>query len=73
MSNERVVAFFTVIQCEATDDRNFAKKAVNWALRNIGKRSQGLNQADIEVAEEIGKIDSKAARRIASNVLRADR
>lgn len=62
--------FFPVIKLEATDDRNYVKKAVNWALRNIGKRNLNLNRAAIKTAEEIKKIDSKAARWIASDALR---
>jgi len=46
------------------------KKAVNWALRNIGKRNPNLNKAAIKVAREIQQIDSKASRWIASNAIR---
>jgi 3-methyladenine DNA glycosylase AlkD len=62
--------FFAAIVREAKDDRNFVKKAVNWALRNIGKRNQALNRKAIEVAKRIAKIDSRAARWIASDALR---
>ena len=54
----------------ATDERNFVKKAVNWALRQIGKRNRRLNELAIRTAEEIRRIDSKAARWIASDALR---
>jgi 3-methyladenine DNA glycosylase AlkD len=63
-------AFFPIIKREATDDRNFVKKAVNWALRNIGKRNESLNRRAIEVAEEIKQIDSRTARWIASDAIR---
>ena len=46
------------------------KKGVNWALRQIGKRNPRLRKLAIAKAEEIGKIDSKAARWIASDALR---
>jgi 3-methyladenine DNA glycosylase AlkD len=69
-TDDQFIAFFPAIQREAADDRNFVKKAVNWALRNIGKRNRDLNQAAIRVAREIGEIDSKSARWIASNALR---
>lgn len=46
------------------------KKAVNWALRNIGKRNLNLNKAAIDVTREIQQIDSKAARWIASDVIK---
>ena len=62
--------FFQLIKKSATDERNYVKKAVNWALRNIGKRNWFLNQRAIEVAREIQKIDSKAARWIAADALR---
>lgn len=54
----------------ACDNRNFVKKAVNWALRQIGKRNRNLNNRAIDVAKKIQKIDSKAARWIASDALR---
>lgn len=62
--------FFPVIKKAATDDRNFVKKAVNWALRNIGKRSPALNRRATRVAREIQAIDSKSARWIAADALR---
>ncbi len=68
--DERFVNLFPVIKRGATDERNYVKKAVNWALRNIGKRNPGLNKAAIETAKEIRQIDSKAARWIASNALK---
>ena len=55
---------------EACDDRNFVKKAVNWALRQIGKRNRNLNKKAIAMAEEIDKIDSKSAHWIAKDALR---
>lgn len=63
-------AFLPIIAREATDERNFVKKAVNWALRQIGKRNAALNARAIEVARAIQQIDSKAARWIASDALR---
>jgi len=62
--------FFPLIVQAATDERNFVKKAVNWALRNIGKRNQALNKRALEVARQIQQIDSKAARWIASDAIR---
>lgn len=64
------VQFLTFIKKESTDDRNLVKKAVNWALRQIGKRNRLLNQSAIETAREIQEIDSKSARWISSNALR---
>jgi len=51
-----------VIRAQATDDRNYVKKAVSWALRQIGKRSTGLNSKAIRTSEQIERIDSRAAR-----------
>lgn len=62
--------FIPAIKRGATDDRNFVRKAVNWALRNIGKHNHALNRAAIETAREIQRIDSKTARWIASDTLR---
>lgn len=62
--------FLHAIKREAHDSRNFVKKAVNWALRQIGKRSSELNKAAIETAREIKKQDSKTSRWISSNALR---
>jgi 3-methyladenine DNA glycosylase AlkD len=62
--------FLFVIEREAHDDRNFVRKAVNWALRNIGKRNLQLNKAAIRCAERIRRQDSRAARWIAADALR---
>ena len=62
--------FLEAIRREATDDRNYVKKAVSWALRNIGKRNLALNRKAVATASAIQKIDSKAARWIASDALR---
>lgn len=59
-----------VLLREAHDDRNFVRKAVNWALRNIGKRNLALNRAAIRSAEKMKKLDSRAARWIAADALR---
>ena len=59
-----------IIKKAATDERNYVKKAVNWALRNIGKRNPNLNKIAIQTAEEIQQMDSRAARWIASGALR---
>jgi 3-methyladenine DNA glycosylase AlkD len=55
---------------ESTDERNFVKKAVNWALRQIGKRNSYLNKKAIGTANEIAEIDSKTARWIARDALK---
>jgi len=69
-SDEIFEEFLLIIKREATDERHYVKKAVNWALRQIGKRNIYLNKKAIEVAKEIGRMDSKSARWIASDALR---
>jgi 3-methyladenine DNA glycosylase AlkD len=66
----RFEPFFPILVRESTDGRNFVKKSVNWALRQIGKRNRRLNRLAIETAEEIARIDSKSARWIAADALR---
>jgi 3-methyladenine DNA glycosylase AlkD len=62
--------FFPHIKRESIDERNYVKKAVNWALRQIGKRNLVLNKAVINLGKEIKQIDSKSARWIANNALK---
>lgn len=66
----KFIKLLPVIEFGATDERNFVKKAVNWALRNIGKRNRKLNKAGINAARKIGRINSKAARWVASDAIR---
>ncbi|TAK53921.1 MAG: DNA alkylation repair protein [Bacteroidetes bacterium] len=61
---------FSVIKREATDERNFVRKAVNWALRQIGKRNVALNKKAIQTAKEIQQIDFPSAQWIAADALR---
>ena len=58
------------IERESWDDRNFVRKALNWALRNIGKRNKRLNRQAIACAERIKQQDTRAARWIAGDALR---
>ncbi len=69
-SDDKFIEVLPVIIRGATDERNFVKKAVSWALRNIGKRNLDLNKAAIDTAKEIKRLDSKAARWVASDTLR---
>ncbi len=62
--------FLPLIKKGARDERNFVKKAVNWALRQIGKRNPSLQRKAIQAAKEIHALDSKSARWIASDALR---
>ena len=68
--DEQFEALLPLITGAATDPRNMVKKAVNWALRSIGKRNAHLRRAAIAAAENIRTMDSPAARWIASDALR---
>jgi 3-methyladenine DNA glycosylase AlkD len=68
--DKKFLPFFDIIKHHAGDERNFVKKAVNWALRQIGKRNKILNKKAVAVAKEIRKIDSPAARWIAADAIR---
>ncbi len=70
LPDEVFLEFLPVIRREATDPRNFVRKAVNWALRQIGKRNPSLRRAAIAEGERIRRIDSPAARWIAADALR---
>ncbi len=68
--DEKLAAFLPIIEKHAYDGRNFVRKAVNWALRQIGKRSVFLNKLAIAAAEDIRLQDSVSARWIASDASR---
>lgn len=68
--DEKFVKFLPIIRRESTDSRNFVRKAVNWALRQIGKRSVALNGMAIKTANEIQQMDSRSARWVASDAIR---
>jgi 3-methyladenine DNA glycosylase AlkD len=63
-------AFLPAIEREATDERNFVKKSVNWALRQIGKRNQKLNRKALRTSERLSTLESKSARWIAADAIR---
>jgi 3-methyladenine DNA glycosylase AlkD len=67
--DEEFIKFFPLIEREAWDERNFVKKAVNWALRQIGKRNKKLYQIAIETAKRIQQQESRSAKWIAKNAL----
>ena len=62
--------FLPLIEEGSSDPRNFVKKAVNWALRQIGKRSLELNREALRAARRISKRDSASARWVASDAIR---
>ena len=69
-SDSLFLQWLRLIKAASTDERNFVKKAVNWALRQIGKRNLRLNLAATRTAKAIQKLDSTAARWIAADALR---
>lgn len=69
-SDDTFSGFLPLIVRGSSDDRNFVKKAVNWALRQIGKRNLNLNRLAIQTGREIQKLEYKSARWIASDALR---
>jgi 3-methyladenine DNA glycosylase AlkD len=69
-SDNKFIKFFPAIKIESIDERNYVKKAVNWALRQIGKRNKNLNKEAIKIALVMQKMESKSARWIANDALR---
>lgn len=68
--DEYFIQFLDLIKREAIDERNLVKKAVNWALRQIGKKNLNLNKIALEMAYEIDNLDSKSAHWIAKDAIR---
>ena len=68
--DEKIAQFLPILESKADDERNFIKKAVNWSLRQIGKRNLNLNKLAIESAEKIKSQNTKSARWIAADALR---
>jgi 3-methyladenine DNA glycosylase AlkD len=68
--NGLFLAYLALCEKYAFDDRNFVKKAVNWALRNIGKRNRALNRAAVACARRIAHQESRAARWVAADAIR---
>jgi 3-methyladenine DNA glycosylase AlkD len=68
--DERFIALLPLIRRAADDDRNYVKKAVNWALRSIGKRNATLATVAIAEAQELAAASSRAARWIGTDALR---
>ena len=69
-SNSVFESFIPIIENNIEDDRIYVKKAVNWSLRNIGKRNRDLNAMAITSAKKISKNTSKSAQWIAKNALK---
>lgn len=69
-ADERFIKLLPLIEASAGDERNLVKKAVNWALRSIGKRNLALNAAAIDSALRIVQQGTRPARWIAADALR---
>ncbi|NUN11203.1 DNA alkylation repair protein [Candidatus Micrarchaeota archaeon] len=69
-SNTVFESFLPLIERESSDERNFVKKAVNWSLRQIGKRNPELNKKALKLARKLKESDSKPARWIGSDAVR---
>jgi 3-methyladenine DNA glycosylase AlkD len=70
VDDARFEAFLPSIRAGSTDDRDHVKKAVSWALRQIGKRNAALHRRAIAVAREVRRIDARSARWVAADVIR---
>ncbi len=68
--DEAFIKLLPVIEQGATDELNFVKKAVSWALRNIGKRNRNLHGVAMQTAEKLQTRDSRSAKWIASQTMR---
>ncbi len=62
--------FLPVLEREAADARNYVKKAVNWSLRQIGKRNRRLHRAAVASARRVARVHDRNARWIAADALR---
>ncbi len=69
-TDEQIAALLPIIESEASDERNYVKKSVNWALRQIGKRNANLNKLAISASERIQTQNTKSAKWIAADALR---
>ncbi|MCP4521918.1 MAG: DNA alkylation repair protein [Cytophagales bacterium] len=69
-TNEVFLPFFDLIKGAVTDERLYVKKAVNWALRQVGKRNLELRKEAIDICEELLQLSSKSAQWIAKDALR---
>jgi len=68
--DEVVRSYFALIEAASDDDRNFVKKAVNWALRNIGKWRPALRNDAYQCAKSLLERESKTARWIAKDAIK---
>jgi 3-methyladenine DNA glycosylase AlkD len=70
LPNEIFLVYLDLIEAQAGDPRNYVKKAVNWALRQVGKRSAWLHPKALALAERLAESDDKARRWIGRDTVR---
>lgn len=68
--DEYFTDFLKAINAGSEDERNYVKKAVSWALRNIGKRNTALNKKAIKISEGLLKRNNKSVKWIARDAIR---
>lgn len=68
--DDTLLGFLPLIEAHATDPRNFVRKAVNWALRNIGKRNRACHGPALALAERLAASDDRTARWIGKDAVR---
>ena len=68
--DQALLAYLSLIEKHSTDPRNFVRKAVNWALRNIGKRNARCHPPVLALAQKLGTSDDKTARWIGKDAVR---
>jgi len=68
--DDTLLGFLPLIEAHATDPRNFVMKAVNWALRNIGKRNRACHGPALALAEKLAASDDRTARWIGKDAVR---
>jgi len=69
-ADEKFLRLLPLAERHATDERNFVKKGISWALRSIGRRSRELNTACVELAQRLADSENAAARWVGKDVLR---
>lgn len=69
-TDQKLGRFLSIIKRESADERNFVRKGVNWALRQIGKRNRQLNRKAIETARVIQRMDSDSSKWVATDAIR---
>ncbi|GAA3096437.1 DNA alkylation repair protein [Rhizobium viscosum] len=68
--DESLLAYLPLIEAHCSDNRNFVRKAVNWALRNIGKRNRTCHGQALPLAERLAASTDKTPRWIGKDAVR---